>query len=61
MVPVTVVIPENVAAAPTILLTEISGVPLKPAAFPVVSWFSVGILATLKVPDVILDAARLGI
>ena len=31
------------------------------SALPVVSWFSVGILAASKVPEVILSAAKFGI
>ena len=58
----TVVIPENVDKPVAFkFLTIISGVPVKPAAVPVVFWFSAGILSALKVPVVILVADRLGI
>ena len=51
---VNVDIPE--AFTPT---TDMLGVPVNPADVPVVSWFNVGILALLIVPDEILDAFKL--
>jgi len=48
-------------AVPTILLTFIFGDPVKPPEVPEVFWFSVGILAASKVPEVILLDAKFGI
>ena len=56
--PVEVVTPELEICSDTTAPTVIFGVPLSPAAVPLVFWLSVGILAASNVPEVILLADK---